>query len=84
LSLAFESLIAGGVAPAVLNGADEIAVEAFLNGRIAFTDIYSVLDTVLQAHAPTVPRSIEEVVEADGWAREAAREAVKRFGLTTP
>jgi 1-deoxy-D-xylulose-5-phosphate reductoisomerase len=76
LSLAFESLTTGGVAPAVLNGADEVAVEAFLNGRLSFTDIYSVLDTVLQAHAPSVPESIEEVVEADGWARRAATEAV--------
>ncbi len=81
LKLAFDTLRTGGVAPAVLNGADEVAVEAFLNNRLSFADIYRVLDTVLQNHNPQEPCSIEEVVEADRWAREAATEAVESQGV---
>jgi 1-deoxy-D-xylulose-5-phosphate reductoisomerase len=52
LNLAYEALRAGGTAPAILNAANEVAVEAFLAGRLRFTDIPDVIDAALQATEP--------------------------------
>lgn len=76
LSLAYAALRAGGTMPAVLNAADEVAVEMFLAGRIRFTSIFSVISEVLEMHTPGRIASIEDVIEADRWAREAARTSV--------
>jgi 1-deoxy-D-xylulose-5-phosphate reductoisomerase len=75
LGLAYEAGRRGGVAPVALNAADEVAVAAFLAGRIAFTDIARGLARVLEK-APTVPLSWEAIAEADRWAREEARAAL--------
>ena len=74
LGLAYRALRAKGTAPAVLNAANEVAVEAFLNGRIAYLDIPRITATVLDGHARTERPSLEELLEADGWARRVARE----------
>ncbi len=74
LRLAFEALKAGRTCPAVLNAANEIAVAAFLENRIGFTDIPALVDRTLQAHEPFTPSSLEEYLEADAWARKTARE----------
>lgn len=76
LSLSYAALRAGGTMPAVLNAADEVAVEMFLEGRIRFTSIFSVISEVLEMHTPGRIASIEDVIEADRWAREAARDSV--------
>lgn len=77
LSLAREAAKAGGSMPAVLNAADEVAVEAFLDGRIRFTDIPRVVEAALRAHGTPSPRpSFAEVVEVDAWARLRAQEEV--------
>jgi 1-deoxy-D-xylulose-5-phosphate reductoisomerase len=72
LHLAQEALLAGGTAPAALSAANEIAVEAFLAGRIPFTGIARAAETVLrnQTHRPGL--ELEEILVADREAREAA------------
>lgn len=72
LDLAYAALRAGGTAGAVLNAANEVAVQAFLDGRIAFTRIAAVVADTLD-HTPAVPASsLDEVLEADAQARRGA------------
>ena len=73
LRLARESLVAGGIAPTVLNAANEEAVERFLDGHIGFLDIARTVEGVLEAFPETEAGSLEEVREADRLARERAR-----------
>ena len=73
LRLARGSLVAGGIAPTVLNAANEEAVERFLDGRIGFLDIARTVEGVLEAFPGTEAGSLEEVREADRLARERAR-----------
>ncbi|MEK7390122.1 MAG: 1-deoxy-D-xylulose-5-phosphate reductoisomerase [Elusimicrobiota bacterium] len=75
LSLAREAAHKGGGMPAVLSAADEIAVEAFLSGRIKFTDIPRVIEKTMAAYSPSggLP-SFQEIVEVDAWARAKAEE----------
>ncbi|HER42986.1 MAG TPA: 1-deoxy-D-xylulose-5-phosphate reductoisomerase, partial [Candidatus Eisenbacteria bacterium] len=72
--LVMEAARTGGTAPAVLNAADEIAVEAFLAGRIGFLDIIEWIERALAAHTAGPAGTVEEVLEADRWAREYLRE----------
>jgi 1-deoxy-D-xylulose-5-phosphate reductoisomerase len=75
LTLARHALITGGPAPNVLNAANEIAVEAFLNGQIAFTRIAQVIETCLeQAGAADLPPAadLDAVLAVDAWARQRA------------
>jgi 1-deoxy-D-xylulose-5-phosphate reductoisomerase len=73
LELAYRVLHAGGTAPAVLNAANEVAVEAFLNNAIAFHEIAQIIESVLDAHQPKPASDLEMVLRADAWAREEAR-----------
>ncbi|HEU4351919.1 MAG TPA: 1-deoxy-D-xylulose-5-phosphate reductoisomerase [Burkholderiales bacterium] len=73
LALAYSALRAGGVAPAVLNAANEIAVEAFLAGRLAFTGIAGVIADTLAAFPAGPAEELAQVMEADARARELAR-----------
>ncbi len=79
LRLAREAGEAGGTAPAVLNAADEIAVEAFLAGRIPFTAIPAVVEATLDAMPLTEPGHFEEVYAADAEARERAAGFTARY-----
>ncbi len=72
--LAVEAGKKGGTYPAVLSAADEVAVELFLQGRIGFLDIYRTLDRVLEDHSPGSDSRLEDILEADCWARERAHE----------
>ncbi|MBT3181822.1 MAG: 1-deoxy-D-xylulose-5-phosphate reductoisomerase [Deltaproteobacteria bacterium] len=72
LNLAFESLEVGRSMPAVLNAANEIAVDAFLKNSIKFGDIYRVVRGTMDAHDPHDFDSIDEIVDIDRWAREKA------------
>ena len=76
LALAFDALRAGGTAPALLNAANEIAVQAFLDREIGFRDIDRVIANVMDGvpHGPAP--SVEAVLEQDARAREAARAAI--------
>ena len=73
LALAYSALCAGGAAPAVLNAANEIAVEAFLAGRLAFTGIAGVIADALAALPAGPADELAQVMEADARAREFAR-----------
>jgi len=76
LRLAREAAEAGGTAPAALNAANEVAVAAFLEGRLNFTGIARVIDSVLQRHEVRPVTSLASALAADAWARSAAREAL--------
>ena len=68
--LAMESARIGGSAPAVLNAADEVAVEAFLAGKIGFLSIIDWIEEALSTHHTTVLTGVETVLEADRWTRK--------------
>ena len=77
LPLAYEALRSGGTAPAVLNAANEVAVEAFLNGEISFLDIPAVIRATLHEHEVRPLQQIDEVLRADRWARASARRIIE-------
>lgn len=70
LGLAFEALKAGGTMPAVLNGANEVAVELFLRGKIGFCDIPKLIEKTMQAHIVNTKPSLHDIIEVDKWVRE--------------
>lgn len=69
LKLAYEAARIGGTMPTVLNAANEVAVRAFLGGRIRFTDIPRMVEQAMEAHSP-MPATLENALQADAWARE--------------
>ncbi|HEY0027647.1 MAG TPA: 1-deoxy-D-xylulose-5-phosphate reductoisomerase [Allosphingosinicella sp.] len=81
LALAQAALRAGGARPAILNAANEIAVEAFLANEIGFLDIASIAAETLQCCDPPPPASVEEVLEVDRDARAAAHRMKQRFAI---
>jgi 1-deoxy-D-xylulose-5-phosphate reductoisomerase len=72
LSLAYHALREGGTMPVVLNGANEIAVAAFLEGRIGFREIHRIITKTMNKHAKRVAKEIGEILEVDRWARQHA------------
>ena len=76
LELAYAAMRAGGTAPAVLNAANEVAVEAFLAGRIRFTAIASVIEDTLNAIGAAQADSLAQVLQADAAARRLAGERI--------
>jgi len=87
LALAYQAARLGDTYPAVLNAANEVAVEAFLAGRLGYLGIPDTVERVLNAHEPISP-SLEGVLEADAWARGRASAAIgaeaTRGGPTPP
>jgi 1-deoxy-D-xylulose-5-phosphate reductoisomerase len=79
LRLAYEALEAGGTMPAVLNGANEALVPMFLDGKITFMDIPRILESVMADHPP-VEATLEAVIAADIWARDAAKAKTETVG----
>lgn len=77
LRLAREAAAAGGSLPAVLNAANEIAVEAFLSGQIPFPRIWETVEAAMQAHAVASHPELEELLAADREARAAARRLIQ-------
>jgi 1-deoxy-D-xylulose-5-phosphate reductoisomerase len=80
LGLAYEALRAGGAAPAVLNAANEVAVEAFLKGRLAFLAIPRVIEAVMRRVAAEAPADLAGLLALDAAAREVARAMVAESG----
>ena len=76
LRLAREAAVAGGTAPCVLNGSNEVAVRAFLDGRIAFTRIAEVIEEALQQVGSEPLREFDTLFAADRRAREVAHAAI--------
>jgi 1-deoxy-D-xylulose-5-phosphate reductoisomerase len=76
LALAFEALREGGTAPALLNAANEVAVQAFLDRRIGFRDIDRVIARVVHENEHGAASSIDAVMAQDARARRAAERIV--------
>lgn len=79
LELAYQALRQGGSAPAVLNAANEVAVEAFLDGRLGFTRIADLIAQVLERVPATALPDLAAVMESDRAGREAAHAALAHF-----
>jgi len=78
LALAKRVGVAGATYPAVFNAANEVAVDAFHDGRIAFCDIVDTIERVVETHAPASGApSLESVLAADAWARAEARRSLR-------
>ncbi len=76
LQLAFDACDAGGTLPAVLNAANEVAVSDFLEHRIPFKKIPTLIRTVMDSHPVVSNPSLSDIIEADRWAREKAGEVI--------
>ena len=72
LALAYAALTDGGTMPAVLNAANEVAVRAFLDGRIGFREIHRIIEKTMQRHASQRITNIGVVVDVDRWSRATA------------
>ena len=70
LRLAYEALTAGGTFPTVLNAANEVAVQAFMERRIGFTDIPRLIQSALEQHRGVMKPDIEDILEADAASRQ--------------
>lgn len=78
LRLAFEALNEPDSAPAILNAANEVSVEAFLNGQIPFTDIARINEQVMQILPAVQAESVDQLLEIDSQARKLAHQQIKR------
>lgn len=76
LKLAFEALKKGETMPAVLNAANEVAVNAFLNREISFDKISETINKTMKSHKVSRIREISDVLKADRWAREYAKKLI--------
>ena len=72
IKLAYQALEIGGTMPAVLNGANEIAVNAFLNSKISFSEIPIIIQNTMKEHKPKYNPNISDILDVDYWARERA------------
>lgn len=79
LELAFNAAEEGGSMPAVLNGANEIAVDSFIKGKIGFLQIPLIIEKTMKAHKTFSIDFIEGVVEADSWARNTAKRFIQEL-----
>lgn len=76
LSYAYDAMKTGGSMPAVMNSSNEVAVAAFLHGRIGFLDIERIVGDTMSGHTVKGVNNIEDVLMADNWAREEAERLV--------
>jgi 1-deoxy-D-xylulose-5-phosphate reductoisomerase len=81
LALAHDAATGGGTAPCVLNAANEVAVHAFLNGRLRFLDIPTVIEGALEACGRADVRSFDDLYDADAEARAVAASLVERLAV---
>ncbi len=82
LELALRSAEIGLSMPAVLNGANEVAVDSFLKGEIGFLQIPELIEKTMEAHTPFPMDGIEGVLEADSWARQEASILKRRMKMS--
>jgi 1-deoxy-D-xylulose-5-phosphate reductoisomerase len=78
LKLAYQSIEIGETMPAVLNAANEIAVSAFLEGSLKFTEIPVFLQRVMEEHEVRTVHTVEDILKADHWARERSKAHLER------
>jgi 1-deoxy-D-xylulose-5-phosphate reductoisomerase len=79
LSLARRAGETGGTLPAVMNASNEIAVAAFLGGKVRFPEIWQIVEQVMNRHTPVAHPDLDAILGADQWAREQAKENVKEL-----
>ena len=79
LKLAFEAGRTGGTLPCIMNGANEVAVEAFLKGQAGFLQIYELIEAAMEAGKVEYKPSLEQLLEADKWARQFTREKLAKL-----
>jgi 1-deoxy-D-xylulose-5-phosphate reductoisomerase len=79
--LAYQSIEIGETMPAILNAANEVAVSAFLEGSLKFTEIPLLLQRVMEEHEVKPVHTIEDILRADHWAREKAKTILERGKL---
>ena len=77
LELAYSAAKVGGTLPTVLSSADEVVVQAFLNQQIGFMDIPNYLEEVMTRHDVTFQPTLDDILDADRWARSVAHELVQ-------
>jgi 1-deoxy-D-xylulose-5-phosphate reductoisomerase len=77
LNLARRAGETGGTLPAVMNAANEVAVAAFLEGRVRFPRIWEIVEEVMNRHTSVAHPDLDAILQADHWAREQATECVK-------
>jgi 1-deoxy-D-xylulose-5-phosphate reductoisomerase len=80
VNLAYRAARAGGTVPTVLNAANEVAVAAFLAGRLPFASIPAVIEAAMDAHVPQPIGTLADVLTADAEGRRLAEQALARFG----
>jgi 1-deoxy-D-xylulose-5-phosphate reductoisomerase len=81
LGLAYRALRAGETFPVVLNAANEVAVETFLEGKLGFTSIPRVIERTMNGHSPDGVLTIDVIRRVDAWAREKARATAAELEL---
>ena len=81
LRLAYEAAEKGGTMPVVLNASNEVAVDAFIKGRIGFLDIAEVVEKTMNLHKPEEQKSVSVIIETDQWGRGMAEKIIGRIGI---
>jgi len=81
LALAYRALRGAGSLAVVLNAANEVAVERFLDGRLTFPAIGRIIEATLDAHAPSEVTTLAEVRSVDSWARDYSRDLARGVEL---
>ncbi|MBT8350995.1 MAG: 1-deoxy-D-xylulose-5-phosphate reductoisomerase [Deltaproteobacteria bacterium] len=79
LALAYEACETGQTLPAVLNAANEMAVNAFLNQGVSFTNIFNIIDKTMESHKIVKNPILSDIIDADQWARKKADEMITRL-----
>jgi len=79
LDIAYRAGICGGTAPVVLNAADEVAVSAFINKKICFIDLPKIIEKVLTLHRVINNPSLDDILQADLWARRETNKIIERI-----
>ncbi len=82
-AIARSAIAAGGASPAIMNAANEVAVAAFLDGKIGFLDIVSVVQDALSRFAPDAPKTIDDIMAIDGEARLVAETLCQDIASTS-
>lgn len=82
LALATEALKAGGTMPAVLNAANEMSVDLFLQGKIKFLDIANINEQIMLKHSPIPLSSLDVILEAESWVKNEIKKIMWHMGLS--
>jgi 1-deoxy-D-xylulose-5-phosphate reductoisomerase len=82
LRLAWQAARDGGTACVVLNGANEVAVQAYLEGHVKFTEIPRIIEETQRRHTPIAHPALEEILAVDAWARRTAEEKASQCSVS--